>query len=105
MITFHCIDARRMATNSDSDRSLSGLSSRYYERTEGRDKESTTITEFENAIDKTDNSLTKIYDNIFENVINKVKRFGGQKENDTIIRVISSISYSATFKREYNCSL
>ncbi|MDD4714860.1 MAG: AAA family ATPase, partial [Candidatus Absconditabacteria bacterium] len=98
VITFHCIDARRMATNSDSDRSLSGLSSRYYERTEGRDKESTTITEFENAIDKTDNSLTKIYDNIFENVINKVKRFGGQKENDTIIRVISSISYQQLLK-------
>jgi predicted ATP-dependent endonuclease of OLD family len=98
VLSFHYIDARRNVTNAESDHTLSGLSSRYYEKTEGKNKESVAITEFENAIVKTDVSLTDIYDEIFKNVINKVKKFGGQKENDTIVRIVSSISQQQLLK-------
>ena len=39
----------------------------------------------------TDVSLTIVYEGLFEKVINKVKKFGGIKENETIVKIISTL--------------
>lgn len=39
----------------------------------------------------TDVSLTRVYEGLFEKVINKVKKFGGIKENETIVKIISTL--------------
>lgn len=83
--------------NKDNDGSLSGLSSKYYERIK-EDDENPVIQSFEDALVNTDVSLTKVYDGLFENVISKVKKFGGIKENETIVKIISTLGQQQLLK-------
>jgi predicted ATP-dependent endonuclease of OLD family len=91
IITFNSIDATRNVSNTDVGH-LSSLSSNYYERTEGKDKESETIIEFENQIEETDTQLNSLYSGVFEKLIQKISKFGGIKEDETKIEIISSIN-------------
>lgn len=84
--------------NKDNDGTLSGLSGRYYERTKSNDDNNPTIQEFEDELLETDTSLTGIYQGLFKNVIDKVKKFGGIKENETIVKIISTLSQKQLFK-------
>lgn len=72
--------------NKDNDETLSSLSSKYYERIKGNE-ENPVVQSFEDALVNTDVSLTKVYEGLFENVIGKVKKFGGIKENETIVKM------------------
>jgi putative ATP-dependent endonuclease of the OLD family len=91
IISFKYIEARRSITNIDNDGTLSDLSSRYYEKTEVNDSQSKAIEKFENAIIETDSKLSIVYDDLFGDVIDKVKKFGGMKKDETVIKVISSL--------------
>lgn len=97
IINFRYIGARRDTMNKDNDGTLSGLSGRYYERTK-TDGESPTIQKFEDALIETDLSLTDIYEGLFENVIGKVKKFGGIRENETVVKIISTLSQQQLLK-------
>lgn len=90
IISIKYIAAKRETMNKDNDGTLSGLSSKYYEKIKGND-EDPVIQSFEDELVNTDVSLTKVYDGLFENVINKVKKFGGIKENETIVKIISTL--------------
>lgn len=92
IISFKYISARRNPSNAENDTSLSALSSRYYEHTNGKDNSSAITDTFEHTLTETDVSLSEIYDTIFDKVISKIKKFGGIKENDTVVRVISTLS-------------
>jgi len=92
IISFRYISARRNPSNSESDTSLSALSSRYYEHTNGKENSNPITDTFEHTLTETDVSLSEIYDTIFDKVISKIKKFGGIKENDTVVRVISTLS-------------
>ena len=37
--------------------------------------------------------LSEIYNSLFDKVINKVKKFGGIREDDSIIEIISSLQH------------
>lgn len=97
IICFKYISARRDTMNKDNDGTLSGLSGRYYEKTKP-DGENPTIQKFEDALLNTDVSLTDIYQGLFESVINKVKKFGGIRENETIVKIISTLSQQQLLK-------
>lgn len=91
IINFKYIGARRSITNIENDGTLSNLSSKYYEKTEINDSQSKAIENFENALIETDSKLSAVYDDLFEDVVEKVKKFGGMKKDETVIKVISSL--------------
>lgn len=90
IISIKHIAAKRETMNKDNDDTLSALSSKYYEKIKGND-EDPVIQSFEDALVNTDVSLTQVYEELFESVISKVKRFGGIKENETVIKIISTL--------------
>jgi len=97
ILSFKYIGARRDTENKDNDGTLSSLSGKYYEKTKPNE-ESPTIQKFEDALLETDISLTEIYQGLFDNVIKKVKKFGGIRENETIVKFISTLSQQQLLK-------
>ncbi|WP_297639262.1 AAA family ATPase [uncultured Clostridium sp.] len=91
IINFKYIGARRSITNIENDGTLSNLSSKYYEKIEVNDSQSKAIENFENALIETDSKLSAVYGDLFEDVVEKVKKFGGMKKDETVIKVISSL--------------
>lgn len=90
IISIKYIAAKRETMNKDNDDTLSSLSSKYYDKIKGND-EDPIIQSFEDALVNTDISLTQVYEGLFENVIGKVKKFGGIKENETVVKIISTL--------------
>lgn len=97
IISIKYIAAKREPANKDNDETLSSLSSKYYEKIKGNN-ENPVIQSFEDALVNTDISLSKVYDVLFENVIGKVKKFGGIRENETTIRIISTLGQQQLLK-------
>lgn len=97
IISFSYISAIRNVSNS-KDAELSTLSTDYYERTKNLSEDNTTILEFEKQIDETDSRFDDIYTKVFENLIDKISKFGGIKKNDTNLKVISKIQSSRLLK-------
>lgn len=97
IISIKYIAAKREPANKDNDGTLSSLSSKYYEKIKGNN-ENPVIQSFEDALVNTDISLSKVYDVLFENVIGKVKKFGGIRENETTIRIISTLGQQQLLK-------
>jgi predicted ATP-dependent endonuclease of OLD family len=91
IICFKSISAHRSVTNADTDCTLSTLSSKYYEKIEEEDTQKSTIEDFKSKIIETDKQLDIIYENLFDDVINKVKKFGGVKTGDSLIKIVSSL--------------
>ncbi|MGL5869606.1 ATP-dependent nuclease [Clostridium chrysemydis] len=91
IINFKYIGARRSITNIENDGTLSNLSSKYYESTEINEYQSNAIEDFEQAIIETDSKLSGVYEDLFKDVVEKVKKFGGIKKDETVIKVISSL--------------
>ena len=90
IISIKYIAAKRETMNKDNDNTLSNLSSRYYDKVKGNN-EDPILQSFEDALVNTDVSLTKVYDELFENVIGKVKKFGGIRKNETVVKIISTL--------------
>ncbi|MCI6482771.1 MAG: ATP-dependent endonuclease [Selenomonadaceae bacterium] len=97
IISIKYIAAKREPANKDNDGTLSSLSSKYYEKIKGNN-ENPVIQSFEDALVNTDISLSKVYDRLFDNVIGKVKKFGGIRENETTIRIISTLGQQQLLK-------
>jgi len=96
VINFKRIKAKRDVANQDgnvskSDKTLSRMSSKYYEKISNPSNESESIRELIDQLGKTDVHLTGIYEKVFSNLIGKVKRFGGVGAEDSIINIISTL--------------
>lgn len=96
IINFNRIKAKRDVANEDgvskgSDRTLSKMSSKYYDKISGDDAELFHIVNLQNELGDTDERLNVVYEGLFENVISKVKRFGGIKEDESKLMVISTL--------------
>lgn len=90
IISVKFIAAKRETMNKDNDDTLSSLSNKYYEKIKDNE-ENPVIQNFEDELVNTDASLTKVYDGLFEKIIGKIKKFGGIKENETIVKIISTL--------------
>ena len=97
IIAFKYISARRDSENKDNDGTLSGLSARYYEKTKP-DEDNPIIQNLEDALVDADASLSDVYQGLFSSVIDKVKKFGGIRENETIVKLISTLSQQPLLK-------
>lgn len=93
VINFQFIKANRDVSNKEPDRSLSSLSSKIYKKIEADETQQAEINKFKDALCETDVSLGNIYEGIFKNVIEKVKKFGGIKQDDTIIEITSTLQH------------
>ena len=50
------------------------------------------------TLHSTDKALSGVYDGLFEKVIKKVKKFGGIRENETVVKIISTLSQQQLLK-------
>lgn len=91
IVNFKYIPAKRDVTNKESNKTLSLQTSKIYEKTESKEENDEEVEKFKDQLIDTDDSLTAIYEPLFEKVVDKVKRFGGVKENDSLIRIESTL--------------
>ena len=97
IISIKSIGARRDNINKDNDGTLSHLTSKYYDRIKGKEKDEV-LREFENELLNTDGQLSKIYSKIFRKIINNVKQFGGVNTNDTLLEITSTLGQQELLK-------
>ena len=76
IINFKSIKAKRDVNNSETDKALSRQTSKIYQKEETSDEQKEKIEKFTDELSNTDNTLTEIYADIFEGVIEDIKIFG-----------------------------
>jgi len=92
IINFKYISAKRDVTNKERENTLSKKTSELYKKFDNEDNQST-IEKFKEQLAKTDNDLNDIYSDLFKDVIEKVKIFGGIELNETNIDIISTLQH------------
>jgi putative ATP-dependent endonuclease of the OLD family len=95
VINFQKIKAKRDVSNVEgtrraSEKTLSKMSSKYWEKISNNEEKDST-KELQNQLSETDLKLNDVYGKLFKNVVDKVKRFGGVKQDDSIIKIISTL--------------
>lgn len=93
VINFEYISARRNVDNKDVDHTLSVQTSELYKAQEDTEENIEARENFIASLKETDNTLTSIYSNIFDGIINKIGLFGGMHQYETIIKVISTLQH------------
>ncbi|WP_266206378.1 ATP-dependent nuclease [Pontibacter kalidii] len=93
IINFKYISAKRDVTNKDIDKTLSGQTSRIYRRTEASDEQNIAVEDFKDKLSETDTHLSGIYKSLFNNIVKKVRDFGGVKINESEIEIISTLQH------------
>lgn len=93
VINYKFIKADRDVSNKEPDKTLSSLSSRIYKKIETDVNKLPEIDKFKDALCETDSKLGVIYEGIFKKVIEKVKKFGGIKQDDTVIKITSTLQH------------
>ncbi len=93
IINFKYISAKRSVTNNETDKTLSFQTSKIYKKTETTDNDNVSIEKFKDQLIETDDILSRIYTSIFENTIEKVKKFGGIEQDDSIISIESTLQH------------
>lgn len=94
IINIQSIKAKREVNNSDSnrnDKTLSKLSSEYYESLENTLEEEVTIKDLKKKLEETDKELDGVYPVVFKEVIDKIKLFGGKKKGESLIKIVSTL--------------
>ena len=93
IINFKYISAKRDVANKDIDKTLSGQTSRIYRRTESNDEQNRAVEDFKDRLSETDTHLSGIYKTLFEDIVRKVRDFGGVKINESEIEIISTLQH------------
>lgn len=93
LINFKWISARRNVSNKDTDNSLSMLSAKIYKKLEATNPDESIVEEFKDTLTDTDTQLNVVYEKIFKDVIDDVKKFGGVSQNDSVIKIVSSLQH------------
>lgn len=93
IINFKWISARRNVSNKDADNSLSVLSAKIYKKLESSNPDQNVVEDFKDTLTTTDAKLNLVYEKIFEGVIDDVKKFGGINQNESIIKIVSSLQH------------
>ena len=98
VILFQSIGARRDVDNRDVDKTLSTKTSDLYKAIEETAEQIDAKEKFLDQLRETDVQLTDIYSDIFSDIVEKIKKFGGVAPNDTVIKVISSLQHRELLK-------
>lgn len=93
IVNFKWINARRNVSNKDKERSLSTQSAKIYKRMEDEDVNRTVIDKFKETLTETDKKLEGIYGEIFNEIIEDVRKFGGTNQDQSSIRITSTLQH------------
>lgn len=93
IINYRFISAKREVSNKDIDKTLSSQTSKIYKKTESTPEQKVAIDSFKETLLDTDNALNNNYEVIFEDVVEKVKKFGGIKEGESNISIHSTLQH------------
>ncbi len=96
IINFQRIGAKRDVKNeggdnSKSDRTLSKMSSKYYEKISNTEEDKNNTKELKDKLSETDDKLNTVYKSVFNDILDKVERFGGLGKGDSILEVKSTL--------------
>ncbi len=93
VINYKFIKANRDVSNKEPNKTLSSLSAKIYEKMD-MDKELESISnEFIDTLSRTDDTLDGVYDSLFKKTLDKVKKFGGIKPNESNIKITSTLQH------------
>jgi putative ATP-dependent endonuclease of the OLD family len=98
VINYNYISAKREVSNKDINNTLSSQTSRIYDRCESTPEQKEAIDKFKIELLKTDKLLDDNYKEIFENIVEKVSKFGGMKTDDSIISIHSTLQHQDLLK-------
>ncbi|KAA6321054.1 hypothetical protein EZS27_029249 [termite gut metagenome] len=98
IINFKYISAKREVANKEANKTLSAQTSDIYEKTEINSEQNQAINKFKDQLTETDNNLSSIYSDLFQEIIKKVGDFGGIKPNESAIRIISTLQHRELLK-------
>ena len=98
IINFKYISARRDVANKDIDKTLSTQTSKIYEKTETKQRQNEAVEVFKDKLRETDDQLSRIYVDLFHDIIAKVGDFGGIKPNESEIEIISNLQHRELLK-------
>jgi len=93
VINFKFISAKREVSNGDSDKTLSTQTSKIYKKSEESTEQLEAIDKFQDKLIETDDALSGIYSDLFKETIEKVGKFGGVKQNESIVEILSSLQH------------
>lgn len=93
IISFKVIDAKRGVSNKETEKTLSSQSAKIYKKLEVDSNNDAITDELKDKLSDTDKTLNATYKSLFDSVIKDVKNFGGIKENESEIKIISSLQH------------
>lgn len=93
VIAFKFISAKRNVTNKDNDKTLSSQTSRIYKKTSETTEQEEAVEKFKHKLRETDGELSNIYKDMFSSLLEKVQRFGGVKQNETDVKIASTLQH------------
>ena len=94
LINMRYISAKRAVDNKETNNTLSVQSASYYEKIKDKPEMEQVIAKFRTELEETDKKFDEEYESIFENVLKKVKEFGGVKKDDLNIKIKSLLQQS-----------
>lgn len=94
-IAFKYISARRDVTNKDTDQTLSGQTARLYKHKSNSDDSQSeqAVERFRSALREADQSFGEVYENIFSDLIETVRMFGGVRRGESDIKIASTLEH------------
>lgn len=93
VLNFKFVSAKRDVSNKEVDKTLSNQTSKIYRKSEESDEQKEAIEEFKDTLSDTDKTLSNIYSTLFKDVVDTVKKFGGIKEDESIIEILSTLQH------------
>ncbi len=91
VIAFKYIDARRSVDNKDLDKTLSGQTCKLYQQLSHSEADSDVLEDLRNKFQAIDLDLNANYNEVFKDIIGRVRKFGGMQPDDTVIKIISTL--------------
>lgn len=98
LVNIKYISAKRAVDNKDTNNTLSLQSASYYERIKDKPEMEQSIADFRTELEETDKKFDEKYESIFENVLKKIKEFGGLKKDNLNIKIKSLLQQSNILK-------
>ena len=98
VIAFKYIDARRSVDNKELDKTLSGQTYKLYQQLEKNESNVEVMEDLRAKLHEMDATLNVNYAGVFNEIIEKVKKFGGIQPDSTIIKIISNLQEGILLK-------
>lgn len=93
VIAVKFVNARRDVTNKDNNQTLSTQTAKLYKNLAGDEQGETSIEEFKAALRTADESFSVVYADIFSELTEKVRRFGGVRAGESCIKIVSTLEH------------